>query len=131
MRSLLSHHFVVLLVILDLSSQLFDLQVLHLQLSLDITVVTSIKRATHGVLLDLDLVLLDLLFEGMTFFLLIIDLLKKVDIFTHDLRVFLFVDILVLLEHLSEIVDVVLQVSSLVGVLSVEISIASFILDLL
>jgi len=130
-RSLLSHHFVVLLVILDLSSQLFDLQVLHLQLSLDITVVTSIKRATHGVLLDLDLVLLDLLFEGMTFFLLIIDLLKKVDIFTHDLRVFLFVDILVLLEHLSEIVDVVLQVSSLVGVLSVEISIASFILDLL
>jgi len=67
----------------------------------------------------------------MTFFLLIIDLLKKVDIFTHDLRVFLFVDILVLLEHLSEIVDVVLQVSSLVGVLSVEISIASFILDLL
>lgn len=131
MRSLLSHHFVVLLVILDLSSQLFDLQVLHLQLSLDITVVTSIKRATHGVLLDLDLVLLDLLFEGMTFFLLIIDLLKKVDIFTHDLGVFLFVDILVLLEHLSEIVDVVLQVSSLVGVLSVEISIASFILDLL
>lgn len=131
MRSLLSHHFVVLLVILDLSSQLFDLQVLHLQLSLDITVVTSIKRATHGVLLDLDLVLLDLLFEGMTFFLLIIDLLKKVDIFTHDLRVFLFVDILVLLEHLSEIVDVVFQVSSLVGVLSVEISIASFILDLL
>jgi len=130
-RSLLSHHFVVLLVILDLSSQLFDLQVLHLQLSLDITVVTSIKRATHGVLLDLDLVLLDLLFEGMTFFLLIIDLLKKVDIFTHDLGVFLFVDILVLLEHLSEIVDVVLQVSSLVGVLSVEISIASFILDLL
>lgn len=131
MRSLLSHHFVVLLVILDLSSQLFDLQVLHLQLSLDITVVTSIKRATHGVLLDLDLVLLNLLFEGMTFFLLIIDLLKKVDIFTHDLRVFLFVDILVLLEHLSEIVDVVFQVSSLVGVLSVEISIASFILDLL
>jgi len=130
-RSLLSHHFVVLLVILDLSSQLFDLQVLHFQLSLDITVVTSIKRATHGVLLDLDLVLLDLLFEGMTFFLLIIDLLKKVDIFTHDLGVFLFVDILVLLEHLSEIVDVVLQVSSLVGVLSVEISIASFILDLL
>jgi len=130
-RSLLSHHFVVLLVILDLSSQLFDLQVLHLQLSLDITVVTSIKRATHGVLLNLDLVLLDLLFESMTFFLLIIDLLKKVDIFTHDLGVFLFVDILVLLEHLSEIVDVVLQVSSLVGVLSVEISIASFILDLL
>jgi len=130
-RSLLSHHFVVLLVVLDLSGQLFDLQVLHLQLSLEIAVEASIEAAAHGVLLDLDLVLLDLLFEGMALFLLIIDLLKKVDILTHDLRVFLLVDILVLLEHLSEIVDVVLQVPSLVGVLSVEISVAGFILHLL
>jgi len=102
---------------------------LHLQLSIKIATVAAIHWTTHRVLLNLDVVLLDLLFEGMTLFLLIIDLLKEVHILTHDLRVLLLVDILVLLEHLSEIVDVIFQVSSLVSVLSVEISISSFILD--
>lgn len=102
---------------------------MHLQLSIKIATVAAIHWTTHRVLLNLDVVLLDLLFEGMTLFLLIIDLLKEVHILTHDLRVLLLVDILVLLEHLSEIVDVIFQVSSLVSVLSVEISISSFILD--
>jgi hypothetical protein len=41
------------------------------------------------------------------------------------------VHVLILLEHLPQVVDIVLQVSSLVGILSVEICITLFVLNLL
>ena len=40
-------------------------------------------------------------------------------------------DVLVLLEHLSEVVDVVFEVASLVGVLAVEVGVTLLVLDFL
>jgi hypothetical protein len=59
-----------------------------------------------------------------------VDLLKKHDIFLHNTRVLLFVHILILLEHLSQIIYVIFEVLAFVGILSVQIGISLFILDL-
>lgn len=60
-----------------------------------------------------------------------VDLLEQLHILLHDARVLLLVDILVFLEHLSQIADVVLEVLALVSVLAVEVCIALLILDFL
>jgi len=59
-----------------------------------------------------------------------VDLLKEHDIFLHNTRVLLFVHILILLEHLSQIIYVIFEVLAFVGILSVQIGISLFILDL-
>jgi hypothetical protein len=59
-----------------------------------------------------------------------VDLLKEHDVFLHNTRVLLFVDILILLEHLSQIIYVIFEVLAFVGILSMQIGISLFILDL-
>jgi len=56
-------------------------------------------------------------------------LLQKHDVFLHDSRVLLLVNVLILLKHLSEIVDVVFEIFSLVCILSMQISVPLLILD--
>jgi len=59
-----------------------------------------------------------------------VDFLKKHDIFLHNSRIFLFMDILVLLEHLSQIIHIVFKVLALIGILAMKVSISLLILDL-
>lgn len=59
-----------------------------------------------------------------------VDLLEKHDIFLHDPGVLLLVHVLVLLQHLSQIVNVVFKVLSLVGVFPVQVGVSLLILDL-
>lgn len=59
-----------------------------------------------------------------------IDFLEQHDVFFHDSAVFLFMDILIFLEHLSKIVHIIFQVLALICVFSVKISVTLFILDL-
>ena len=59
-----------------------------------------------------------------------VDLLKEHDIFLHNTRVLLFVNILILLEHLSQIIYVIFEVLAFVSILSMQIGISLFILDL-
>ncbi len=56
-----------------------------------------------------------------------IDLLKKHDVFLHYASVFLFVHILVLLEHLPKIVDTVLKVLSAVCIFTMNVKVATLI----
>lgn len=59
-----------------------------------------------------------------------VDLLQKHDVFFHDSGILLLVDVLVLLEHLSQIINIIFEVLALVSILSVEVSISLLILDL-
>ena len=59
-----------------------------------------------------------------------VDLLKEHDVFLHNTRVLLFVHILILLEHLSQIIYVIFEVLAFVGILSMQIGISLFVLDL-
>ena len=59
-----------------------------------------------------------------------VDLLKENDIILDNTRVLQFVHILILLEHLSQIIYVIFEVLAFVGILSVQIGISLFILDL-
>lgn len=60
-----------------------------------------------------------------------VDFLEEHDILLHDPRVLLLVHILVLLEHLPQIVDAVLQVFPPIRVLSVDVEIPRVVLELL
>lgn len=60
-----------------------------------------------------------------------VDLLQEHDILLHDPSVFLLVHILVLLQHLPQIVDAILQVFPPVCVLSVDVEIPRVVLELL
>jgi len=62
---------------------------------------------------------------------LIVDLLEELDVLGHNLRVLLLVNILVLLEHGPQVVNVVLEVLSLLRVLLVKVSVSTFLLHLL
>ena len=67
----------------------------------------------------------------MALLLLIVDLVKKVYVLGHDLGVLLLVDILIFLKHLSQVVHILLEILSLLGILSVKIVVTSLVLDLL
>lgn len=113
--SLLSHELVVLLILLNLLGQFFDLEVLHLELSAEVTVVAtfthdSIIRSHH-------LILLDLLSQSMALLSLIIDLIEQIDVLSHDLRVLFLVNHLFFAKTFSQVVYVLLQVPSLLLVL--------------
>lgn len=60
-----------------------------------------------------------------------IDFLQKHHVFFHNPCVFLFMDILILLEHLSQIVDAVFEILSSISILSVDVCISCFILEFL
>ena len=62
---------------------------------------------------------------------LIVDLLQKRHVLSHDLRVLLLVDVLIFLKHCPQVVYVVLEILTLLRVLLVQICIASFSLHLL
>jgi len=59
-----------------------------------------------------------------------VDLLQEHDILLHDSSVLLLVHILVLLQHLPQIVDAILQVFPPVCVLSVDVEIPRVVLEL-
>ena len=58
-----------------------------------------------------------------------VDFLQKHHVLLHDSCILLFVDILILLEHLSEIVDAVFKILPPAGILTVYVEIACFILE--
>ena len=66
----------------------------------------------------------------MNFFSEIVNLLEQSNVFLHDSGILLFVNILILLKHLPEVVDIVFQVPSLIGILSMEVSVSLLILHL-
>jgi len=124
----LSEDIVLLFILLNLLSKVIDLHILSLQLLLDVSSVHAVNA--HAELIDLELVLLDLLLKCMLLDPLIVDLLQKLNILRHNLRVLLLVDILILLEHESQVVNVVFQVSSLLSVLFMDVSVSGLVLDL-
>jgi len=124
----LSEDIVLLFILLNLLSKVIDLHILSLQLLLDVSSVHAVNA--HAELIDLELVLLDLLLKCMLLDPLIVDLLQKLNILRHNLRVLLLVDILILLEHQSQVVNVVFQVSSLLSVLFMDVGVSSLVLDL-
>jgi len=65
----------------------------------------------------------------MYFLLEIIDFLQQRYIFLHNSRIFLLMHILILLQHLPQVVYIVFQVLSLVCVLSVQVSVSLLVLD--
>jgi len=124
----LSEDIVLLFILLNLLSKVINLHILSLQLLLDVSSVHAVNA--HAELIDLQLVLLDLLLKCMLLDPLIVDLLQKLNILRHNLRVLLLVDILILLEHQSQVVNVVFQVSSLLSVLFMDVGVSSLVLDL-
>jgi len=124
----LSEDIVLLFILLNLLSKVINLHILSLQLLLDVSSVHAVNA--HAELIDLELVLLDLLLKCMLLDPLIVDLLQKLNILRHNLRVLLLVDILILLEHQSQVVNVVFQVSSLLSVLFMDVGVSSLVLDL-
>jgi len=124
----LSEDIVLLFILLNLLSKVINLHILSLQLLLDVSSVHAVNA--HAELIDLELVLLDLLLKCMLLDPLIVDLLQKLNILRHNLRVLLLVDILILLEHQSQVVNVVFQVSSLLSVLFMDVGVSGLVLDL-
>jgi len=124
----LSEDIVLLFILLNLLSKVINLHILSLQLLLDVSSVHAVNA--HAELIDLELVLLDLLLKCMLLDPLIVDLLQKLNILRHNLRVLLLVDILILLEHESQVVNVVFQVSSLLSVLFMDVGVSGLVLDL-
>jgi hypothetical protein len=107
------------------------LKILHLGFFIKITT----KHATHTVkvswvVLEKHFILLDFLSKGMAFLELIIDLMEKLDVFRHYLSIFLFMDLLIFLEHSSEIVDILLQEFTFLRELLVQVSFTTFPLHL-
>ena len=98
--SLLSEHFITLLVLLDLAGQLFDFSILYPELELNVAVEESAfvvhVRSVSGQLVDSHRVLSDLLLESVLLLDLVIDLEEQVDVLVHDLAVLLLVISLVL-----------------------------------
>jgi len=125
---LVTHKLVVLsLILIDLLQEVLDGHVLPLNLfheSISIIASALLK------IIDSLFVLSDLDLKCLHFFSLVIDFLKENDVFRHDLVVVFLVDLLVFLEHLSQVVDVVFEVSALTGVFTVKIGVASLVLDL-
>jgi len=113
--SLLSHELVALLILLNLLGQFFDLEVLHLELPAEVTIVPTF---THdSIIWSQHLILLDLLSQSMALLSLIIDLIEQIDVLSHDLRVLFLVNHLFFAETFSQVVYVLLQVPSLLLVL--------------
>ena len=59
---------------------------------------------------------------------LLIDLRKQLNILVHNLLVLFFVDILIFLKHKSQIVNIILKISSFIGILSMHVAVTGFVL---
>jgi len=81
--SLLSHVLVGLFIVLNLLGQFFDLEILHLELPAEVTIVPTF--AHDSIIWCQHLVLLDLLAQSMALLSLIIDLIEQIDVLSHDL----------------------------------------------
>jgi len=79
-------------------------------------------------IVDPHVVLFNLLLEGVLLLDLIIDLKQKIDILLHDLGVLFLVDFLILDHHSLQVIDVLLEESSLVHLISIHVRVAGIVL---
>eukprot|EP00356_Strombidium_inclinatum_P008187 CAMPEP_0170487790 /NCGR_PEP_ID=MMETSP0208-20121228/6521_1 /TAXON_ID=197538 /ORGANISM="Strombidium inclinatum, Strain S3" /LENGTH=383 /DNA_ID=CAMNT_0010762185 /DNA_START=120 /DNA_END=1273 /DNA_ORIENTATION=+ len=123
------YNVVAVLEVVELARELFNFHVHALEFTLDVSIRAGEEAASLEVL-DLLPVDVNLLVQSVALLALVVDLLQQVDVLTHDLLVLLLVDVLILLQHLSQVVNVVLEVAALVRILTVEVSVAGFVLQL-
>lgn len=117
---LLAEHLIALFVFLDLPSELLDLDILHLKFSLEVSL-----EVVRSIVLQHHLILLDLLSKVVHLLLLVVDLLEQLYVFVHDLGILLFVVLLILLEHLLEVVALLLKPLSLLRVDVVQVRVTA------
>lgn len=125
---LVTHELIVLsFILIDLLQEILDVHILSLNFFQECI---TIKATSLLKIFNSFFVLSNLNLKCLDFFSLVINFLKKDDIFRHDLVMIFFVYFLIFLKHLSQVVDIVFEISSLTCILSMKVSITSLILNL-